>query len=184
MHRRERRASFGQRSSRGIALMLRRFSAFLLVAAAAGLVVFHGWLLFARLTSGNPLDPIAALRWGGAGLVLVSLFSLRRLGISLVRSRHAAIVWLLAALLHAGVAVPVPGATGPLRTPPGLLVALPAVSATVLTLVTALSLARRRPRAVGARRIPLTALWRIHVPCPAPTFDGFALCVAPRPPPL
>ncbi len=164
--------------------MLRGLCAFLLVAAAAGLVVFHGWLLFARLASGNALDPIAALRWGGAGLVLLSLFSLRRLGISLVGSRHAAIVWLLAALLHVGASAPLPVGIGPFGTTPGLLVALPGVSASVLTLVTALSLARRRPRATETCRVPVTALWPVGRPRAIPTFDGFALCVAPRPPPL
>jgi hypothetical protein len=163
--------------------MLRAASAVLAVGAAAILGAFHAWLLFARLSAAGAFDGMAALRWGGAAVVVLALVALRRFGIPLVGSRQAAVVWLAAALLHLGASAPVPLPTSALPVTPGFLVAIPSVSASVLTIATLAALARRRPRPSTFHRLPGMLLWSIVGPGAAPAFDGFGSTVAARPPP-
>lgn len=74
-------------------------------AALWAVVLFHGWLLWQRITDLTLLEPLVALSWGLAALVLVGFVRLRRAGVPLFRGRRALAMWLLVLLLHAG-AVP------------------------------------------------------------------------------
>ncbi len=161
--------------------MFRGFFAILIVGAASVLTAFHGWLLWTRLAAGGAFDPITAVRWAGAALILVALVVLRRLGVSLVWSRQAAVVWLLVALLHVGASPAVPGSVAARGTDSGLLFAIPAASAAVLSLATLLWNVRRR--AIGRVPRPGVVSWIIARPLPALAFAGFASCDGPRPPP-
>ncbi len=81
----------------------------LLRLAAAGLVVFHGFLLWDRIASLTLLDPVIALRWGAAAALVLGLVRLQRAGVPLLSGRKALVVWSLVALLHATM---VPGIGG------------------------------------------------------------------------
>ncbi len=94
--------------------------------AAAGLVVglalYHGQLLGQRIADLTLLEPLVALRWGAAALLVFGLLHLQRAGVSLVWGRRALILWLLVLLLHAGS---VPVVDVQLLAEPGLLLTLP-----------------------------------------------------------
>jgi hypothetical protein len=76
--------------------MIRR----LLAAAGALLALFHVWLFAGQILDGRLDDPALLLRWVAAAGLLAGLVALRRRGLSMVRGRPAATIWLLAALLH------------------------------------------------------------------------------------
>ena len=101
---------------------LGKLSSLLAASLLAGLVLFHGYLLWQRIASTTLLEPMVALRWGAAALLLVGFAYLQRSGISLIRGHRALVLWLLVLLLHAGM---VPAAEGlrPLAEPELLLAA-------------------------------------------------------------
>ena len=105
----------------------------LLLARALGvavgtLAVFHGWLLWRRLTEGAIGEPAVALRWLAGLALLTALLAGRRLGVSLTRGRKAVTFWLLVLVLHSSAGLvgerfcASPDAAGE----PGLLFVLPA----------------------------------------------------------
>jgi hypothetical protein len=124
------------------------------------------------------------VRWSAGVLILVGLAAIRRMGFSLVRSRHAAVLWLLAALLHVGVAPPMAPVGAGASPDTGLLFAVPAASAAVLTLASALWAASRRARARALRVRPDISRRRRSSWAPDPIRFAYALCETPRPPPL
>jgi hypothetical protein len=102
-----------------------------ILAAGLALAIFHASLFWDRLVGGDLLDPMVALRWTGAGLLLAALVTLRRYGAPLIHGRKAFCLWLLIALLHASsasVPTPTPATASGVET--GLIFVLP--STTVL----------------------------------------------------
>lgn len=71
------------------------------------LVAFHGWVFARRLVDGTLFQADVLLRWAASALVVAAFVALSRAGGSLLRGRRAVALWLLVALLHAGVAAPV-----------------------------------------------------------------------------
>jgi len=71
-----------------------------LTVAGTALVVFHVWLLAGQVWSGAIGDPGLLVRWLVAAGLIAGLVVLRRQGESLVLSRKAVVMWVLAALLH------------------------------------------------------------------------------------
>ncbi len=88
----------------------------------AGLALLHGQLLWQRIASYTLLEPLVALRWGVAMLILAGFVYLRRAGISIVLGHKALILWLLVLLIHAGMVVPIESHQP--RAEPGLLLAI------------------------------------------------------------
>jgi len=140
--------------------------------AGSALLLFHGWLLWERMSAGELLEPSVALRWAAALPLALAWIAHRRRGLSPFRGRRALVLWLLAALLHWHG-----GATTDDSAQPTWLIAAPVVSLVSVGLV--LSHARVRPR-----RSPLSHL-RTILPdldsCwPTPRLELQRL---PRPPP-
>jgi hypothetical protein len=143
-----------------------------LFVGAGGLIAFHGWLLWDRLSGGALLHPTVALRWAAAALLVGALAGLRHLGAPLFQGRRALVVWLLVALLHwnAGAAVPADGAaTSP--SPSTVMFVLPTTAAAALVglslLAAALSARRRTAPGFACLRVvepvpvpPLSTGWR------------------------
>lgn len=71
-----------------------------LTFAAALLAAFHLWLFAGQVWAGDLVDLALVSRWIIAAGLVAALLTLRRRGVSVVRSRQAVAVWLLAALLH------------------------------------------------------------------------------------
>lgn len=86
-----------------------RFSRLAAVPLGAALLVgFHLNLLWERIAAATLFEPLTALRWGTALLLLASaLYASRRLGFSLWHGRGALVFWLMVLLLHSGAAIPV-----------------------------------------------------------------------------
>lgn len=59
----------------------------------------HAWLLGAQVLRGELLEPGLLLRWTAAALLVAAFVAAQRRGVTLV-GRHAAALWVLAALLH------------------------------------------------------------------------------------
>ena len=152
----------------------------LLAGAGALLALFHVWLFAGQLWDGRLDDPALILRWLAAGGLVAGLAAMHRRGLSVVRSRQAATIWLLAALLH--------GPALASRIDDGGALGLPEVAATLSQLAIAavaaiglglvLSHLRRRPATV--RAFQYVAAHRTHVTAPA-VIALDSLC--PRPPP-
>ena len=107
----------------------------LLISASAvllilGLAAFHAILLWQRVLDLTLFEPIPAIRWLATAALIVSLYRLHRQGVSLVRGRTAAVLWLLVLVLHVSFWVPLAdlSPTGDGWTGAGLLLALPAIS--------------------------------------------------------
>ncbi len=83
---------------------LRRLAAYVRIAAAAALLLFHVALFWMHLTQGRLMEPAVALRWGLALLLLGVLWLLRRVGVPLLWGRRALVLWVLVALLHVSAA--------------------------------------------------------------------------------
>jgi len=72
-------------------------------AACAGLVAFHGVLLWQRCADGTILDAGVLARYLGAALIMVGLFVFKRLAPPHLQGRRALVVfWLIVLMLHAG----------------------------------------------------------------------------------
>ncbi len=97
------------------------------LAAAASLVLLHVSILWARITQGRLGEPVIALRWGAAFVLLLVLLALRRRGVPLLWGRRALVFWLLVLVLHAGIGVPQD--TGARTAPEQLLFVVPAAVA-------------------------------------------------------
>ena len=155
---------------------------------AAYLVALHAELLWQRIASQTLLEPLVALKWGAAAVLVAALLRLRSAGVSLWRGRRAVVVWMLVLLLHAGAAGPAPGELAADQGgASGLLLVLPlcASVATVFELGRRLLDRRLRDRGLGARparpRLPRRLLF---APPPALVFaDGFGRVAGARPPP-
>ena len=108
-------------------------------ALVALLAVFHGGLLWQRLTDGSLLQPIVVARWAVSALLVFALLRLWRSGLPILRGRRAGVLWLIVALLHAFT----PGASLPAVEPlaQGM---LPAALAMLAMLVFGMAVAPRR----------------------------------------
>ncbi len=146
-----------------------------LVAAGGGLVAFHGLLLWQRLADGSLLQPVVAMRWGGAFLLVAGFVALWRNGASLT-GRRARTLWVLVLALHAVPALP-GGAESLLADGRDLLSVLPAVAA----VFAALGWSLLRPGALQAA-CP-TGLTRL-AQAPLAVERVLARALAPRAPPL
>ncbi len=116
-------------------------------AGVAGLVAFHGWLLWDRLAGGDLLDPGVAFRWSVAALLVLALAGLQRAGAPLVRGRRALVVWLLVALLHWSTGTTAAPTAALTSSPASVIFVLPTTGAAALMglgLLAALIAARRR----------------------------------------
>ena len=138
----------------------------------AGLTVFHGQLLGQRIADLTLLEPLVALRWGAAALMVLGLVQMQRAGISVVWGRRALILWLLVLLLHAG-------------SVPTVDVQLPAMLLTLpfWALALRLVLGQRRD-AAGAP--PCPAPWAAALrdrPARPPREPGLLASLSPRAPP-
>lgn len=69
-------------------------------ALTAIIVVFHGGLLWQRLSDGSLLEPVVVARWTASALLGLALLKLWRQGLSVLRGRRAGVLWLIVALLH------------------------------------------------------------------------------------
>lgn len=155
--------------------MLRR----LLAAAGALLALFHVWLFAGQILDGRLDDPALLLRWGAAAGLAAGLLSLRRRGLSMLRGRPAATIWLLAALLH--------GPALAARVDDGSPFGLPEVAtlsqiaaAAIATVGLGLIAARfRRAPRLTYRRASLRQRDRDRLP----THVAFLDVLSPRPPP-
>jgi len=149
----------------------------LLAAAGALLALFHVWLFAGQILDGRLDDPALLLRWVAAAGLAGGLVSLRRRGLSIVRGRPAATIWLLAALLH--------GPALAARIDDGGAIGLPEVAATLSQLAVAtfavigvgLLIARLRrgfdrahPSVLSPRpaRVAASAAISLDVLCPRP----------------
>lgn len=157
----------------------------LVTIAAAGLVVLHLWLFISAMVDGRVFDPIVAVRWAVGVVLVCGLVALQRAGIPLTRSRQAAVVWVLVALLHASISGgPQPSA----ETATGsgglvVIVVLPATAAGALATVRFV-LHRAGTRNDTARvGLELRRLWLLSGLESAATAPGHILGIAPRAPP-
>jgi len=71
-----------------------------LILAGAWLVAFHVWLFAGQVWQGQLVDLGLVSRWVIAAGLVGALYTLHKRGLSIVRSRQAVAVWLLAGLLH------------------------------------------------------------------------------------
>jgi hypothetical protein len=153
-----------------------------LVGAGALLIAFHAWLFAGQIWTGQLADPARAIQWAVAGILIWALWSLRRRGESIVGSRRAVAIWLLAALLHAPAVadrVEAPGAPA-LPEVVATLTASAIGTAAAAGFVLLLGLVAAR---VGGLR-PLAGLATSFFRSVGPySYDSF-LRFAPRPPPV
>lgn len=121
------------------------------VAAVLGL--FHLRLLWSRLSDATMFEPVVAVKWFAAALLLASLWWMRARGHQLFGGRRAAILWLVAILLHVQLPAPLasPVADGAVEST-GWLLALPV--GVSLGVGLARGLARLLSGAVGASLVP------------------------------
>lgn len=153
------------------------------VLAAAGglLVVFHVWLLAGQAWDGQLADLALLLRWLISGGLVLALIGLRRRRISILRSRQAVAVWLLAALLH-GPAFAERAGSEPIPALPEVVAVIASaaaagVASVGLARLSALLSAPLRLPGTGVVSRPYSALVGATSP------DAYPL-LAPRPPPV
>ncbi len=147
------------------------------LAAVASLVVLHVSILWARITQGRLGEPLIALRWGAAFVLLLALLALRRRGVPLLWGRRALVFWLLVLVLHAGTGVPQDST--PRVAPEQLLFVLPAAVAPACLLLVLLV----TPLAGAALAGPASALAHGAAGDVPLRRRGFRLALASRPPP-
>lgn len=153
------------------------------VLAAAGvlLVVYHVWLLAGQAWDGQLADLSLLLRWLISGGLVLALIGLRRRGISILRSRQAVAVWLLAALLHGPAFAERAGA----EPVPALPEVVAVIASAAVAGVASIGLARLSVLLSGVRRDAGAgfAIRRVSTHVGAPSPDAYPL-IAPRPPPV
>ncbi len=155
---------------------LRRYLGKVLVSGlVAGLALLHGQLLWQRIASYTLLEPLVALRWGVAMLVLAGFVYLRRAGISVVLGHKALILWLLVLLVHVGTVVPAEGHQ-PLAEP-GLLLAVSLWSFALRAILGELD------RLAGGRIPCFARILPAGRPPALPRDPELAASLYPRPPP-
>ena len=154
---------------------LRGIASVLCIVAVSVLVAFHVWLLGLRFVEGRLGEPIVALRWLAALLLVAGLASLRQAGVSLVWGRRAFAFWILVVVLH-WAATPVAERGVPVEE---LLLKLPG---TIVTLAAFALLAVAGGRAVRPhRRTPREE--RVGAQWLGPVSGVFLPALAARPPP-
>lgn len=99
-----------------------RLGRFLATGLVAVLALLHSQLLWQRIASFTLFEPLVALRWGAAVLLLAGFVYLQRAGVSVIWGHKALVLWLLVLLCHAGAVAPVESHQ-PLAEP-GLLLAI------------------------------------------------------------
>jgi hypothetical protein len=153
----------------------------LLAAAGVLLALFHVWLFAGQILNGRLDDPALLLRWVAAGGLVAGLVWLRRRGLSMVRGRAAATMWLLAALLHG------PALAG--RVDDGSTLGLPEIASTLSQIAVAsvaaiglgLLVTRiRRAVSFAPRHASLRSRDRDRLPAYS---AEFLVVLGPRPPP-
>ncbi len=175
---------FARSGSAGLGRAVRRLANGLVGGAAILLVIFHAQLLWTHVAAGRILDPDTAMRWAGGALLVAALLVLRRIGVSLLWSRQAALFWVLVAVLHGGLVVAPVQSQANGWADPSLLFIVPSATCAVLTIATGVWLSRSRRPAGSASAGPFQSLWLLAFPpSPCPIQISRA-CLAPRPPPL
>ena len=147
------------------------------LAAVVSLVLLHVSILWDRVAEGRLSEPVVALRWVAAAVLLVALQALRRRGVPLLWGRRALVFWLLVLLLHAGTAVPLEST--PRLAPEQLLFVVPAAVASAFALLVLLA----TPRAGVAAADPAVSLAHAAADGAPARRRGFSLALASRPPP-
>lgn len=152
-----------------------------LTLASATLVAFHVWLFAGQVWSGALADPGLIFRWLVAGGLIGGLLLLKQQGESLVRSRKAVALWVLAAMLHGPAVAHRVEAPGAPAVPEAIVVLTQTIAAVTGVLGLAFLLA-----GLAARRrqvfVPLgRAAVRVSVPALSP---GAGRAFSPRPPPV
>lgn len=94
-------------------------------AGVAALGLFHLRLLWSRLTDATMFEPVVAVKWFAAALLLASLWWMRARGHKLFGGRRAAILWLIAVLLHVQLPAPLASPLADGAESAGWLLALP-----------------------------------------------------------
>lgn len=150
-----------------------------LTFTAALLVGFHVWLFARDAWTGDLADLGLLSRWMAAGGLAWGLAALRRQGASLVRSRKAVAIWVLAALLH-GPALAGTVEVADLPAAPVVAASLIQATVTLAGLLVFLALAGifRRPRIALVRVRPRSGHAR-----PGALTPGAHLPFSQRPPP-
>ena len=147
------------------------------LVAVASLVLLHVSILWARVTQGRLGDPVIALRWGAALILLLAFAALRRRGVPLLWGRRALVFWLLVLVLHAGMGVSQDPA--PRVAPEQLLFVVPAAVAPACLLLVFLA----RPLAGAALAVPAVDLALGAAGGIPARRRGSRLALASRPPP-
>ncbi len=147
------------------------------LVAVASLVLLHVSILWARITQGRLGEPVIALRWGAALVLLFALLALRRRGVPLLWGRRALVFWLLVLVLHAGMGVP-QDTRHPIA-PEQLLFVLPAAAAPTCLLLVVLA-ATLAGTALAGPVVELAPGAAGGIPVRR---RGFRLALASRPPP-
>ena len=156
---------------------LRSFASGLGLLAVASLVLLHLSILWARITQGRLGEPVVALRWTAAAVLLLALLALRRRGVPLLWGRRALVFWLLVLVLHAGTGVPQD--SSPRFAPEQLLFVLPAAVVPAFVVLVLLA----TPLAGSALAGPELAPAHGAAGGVPGRRRGFRLALASRPPP-
>jgi len=147
----------------------------------AALVGFHGWLFWVHITTGRLWEPVTAMRWVAAALIVAGFLSLRRAGWPLTSGRRALVLWLLVVMLHAcavvGAADHAPAAAIP-ETVNVVLAQIAGAPAALLGAALLLLLARLRVERPLALTLAEVRRFVCGVPLP-----GHIFRFSPRPPP-
>lgn len=151
--------------------------------SALALVLFHLRLLWLRVSDQTVLEPWIAAKWLASALLVVALWRLKVAGRRLFTGKRAAVIWLVALLLH--VQLPVaPSAASPLTgalEPGSWLMALPVGVSMGAALALALALGLALLAAATPRRA-VTGLRASTLRLGAP-LAGASPTLVSRPPP-
>lgn len=160
-----------------LAPRLRSFVSALGAVALVSLVFLHASILWARVTQGRLGEPVIAVRWAAAFVLLLALVALRRRGVSLLWGRRALVFWLLVLVLHAGTGVP--QESTPRVAPEQILFVLPAAVAPACVFLVILATSLAGATLAGPEFVPAHgAAFGLPV-----RRRGFRLALASRPPP-
>ena len=152
-----------------------RIGRFLAAGLVAGLVLFHSQLLWQRIASFTLFEPLVAVRWCAAMLLLAGFVGLQRAGVSVIWGHKALILWLLVLLCHAGAVSPASGHQ-PLAEP-GLLLAISLWGFALRVILGELDRLAGGGVPLGARLLPTDR------PPGLPRDPRFLEPLSPRPPP-